>query len=172
MARLRIMSTENSMSSMKNHQNKSIKRSLSENKLDWKPTLYIDNLVFKNMSSLKTEKNNSLPNKDRSKTIIDLYSFKLNDTEDYNLINQKVNNVKTAVSQYITQLEQRGPKLEELQASCIKLSEHTKDLEQVAVKTKKFYYNNFFHKKHKLIAIIILIFLLVFTLIILKILKS
>lgn len=165
-----MMPRTNSISCMKNYINKSrIKRSLSENKLDNKQNLVIENLVFKKMSFLKTENNNSL---DHSKTIIDLHCLNINDSDEYNLINQKVNNVKSAVSQYITQLEQRGPKLEELQASCIKLSEHTKDLEQVAVKTKKFYYNNFFYKRHTFIAIMILIFLLIFSLIILKILKS
>lgn len=166
-----MLTKANSTSSMKTKLTKpKMKVSISENELSLKPLSLIDNLVVK-ISSITPEKNFSL-NKERSKTIIDLNDFDLNNSEEYDLIKAKVNNVKLAVSKYITQLEQRGPKLEELEASCVKLSEHTKDLEQVAVKTKKFYYNDYFYKKYKIITAVTLCIILIITIPIFKIFKS
>ncbi|RNA37013.1 hypothetical protein BpHYR1_042948 [Brachionus plicatilis] len=146
----------NSTTNIKKNSNRpKMKKSISENELDVKSVPLMNDLVFK-ISSLKPEKNNISLGKERSKTIIDLNDFNLNNMEEYDLINAKVNNVKMAVSQYITQLEQRGPKLEELEASCLKLSQHTKDLEQVAVQTKKFYYNNYFYQKYNVTNIFML----------------
>jgi hypothetical protein len=48
-----------------------------------------------------------------------------------------IDNMKTAMVKYTEQLQERGPNLENLQASCIKLTERTKELELTARVVKK-----------------------------------
>ena len=43
-------------------------------------------------------------------------------------MNEKIESVKQTVGTFIESLEQRGVKLENLQATCLKLIENTKDL--------------------------------------------
>lgn len=105
--------------------------------------------LLKKCSSIKThltpakEKVVDVPKLEQNHLTIDfdLFNLDLNNQGDIDKIYERVDSVKLTVSKYIEKLEERGPKLEDLEASCVKLSEQTKDLELVSRATKKIYYD-------------------------------
>ncbi|CAF0803564.1 unnamed protein product [Brachionus calyciflorus] len=159
-----MLKKSNSTSSLfkKNSQKRDLSISLSVNELVKKVSISnIHSKISNKVSSIRIRSNSKENlNPTKSKTVIDLESVDLEKPEEFDLILDKVDTVKNAVSQYIIQLEQRGPKLEDLEASCLKLNEQTKELEKMAKQTKKHFYSKYIKQKYKCLVIFLFILMI------------